>query len=69
MIIAIDGTVGSGKSTVARKIANKLGLIHLNSGSLFRSVAYLAMKKKFPSHYMIKFWMNLIMTALPNRFF
>lgn len=48
MIITIDGTAGSGKSTVARKIANKLGLIHLNSGALFRSVAYLVVKKKLP---------------------
>ncbi len=44
VIITIDGTAGSGKSTVARKIANKLGLIHLNSGALFRAVTYLAMK-------------------------
>ncbi len=39
MIVTIDGPAGSGKSTVARKIANKLGFIHLNSGALFRAVA------------------------------
>lgn len=37
-IIAIDGPAGAGKSTVARKLANKLGFIHLNSGSLYRAV-------------------------------
>lgn len=42
MIITIDGPAGSGKSTVARKIANKLGFIHLNSGALFRAVAVAA---------------------------
>lgn len=48
MIIAIDGTAGSGKSTVARKIAKRLGIIHLNSGALFRAVTYLAIEKKIP---------------------
>ena len=42
MIVTIDGPAGSGKSTVARKIANKLGFIHLNSGALFRAVALAA---------------------------
>lgn len=41
-IITIDGLAGSGKSTVASKIANKLGLVHLNSGLLYRSVGVLA---------------------------
>jgi cytidylate kinase len=38
LIITIDGPAGSGKSTVARKIAKKLGIIHLNSGALFRAI-------------------------------
>jgi cytidylate kinase len=42
MVITIDGPGGSGKSTVARKLANKLGFIHLNSGALFRAVAFIA---------------------------
>ena len=42
MIISIDGPAGSGKSTVAKIISEKLGFIHLNSGSLYRGiVAYL----------------------------
>ena len=42
MIITIDGPAGSGKSTVADIIADKLGFIHFNSGALFRGVtAYL----------------------------
>ena len=42
MIITIDGPAGSGKSTVADALAEKLGFIHFNSGSLFRAVtAYL----------------------------
>lgn len=38
-IITIDGPAGSGKSTVARKLARKLGFIHLNSGVLYRALA------------------------------
>lgn len=42
MIITIDGPAGSGKSTVAEILANNLGFIHFNSGSIFRGVtAYL----------------------------
>ncbi len=38
MIITIDGPAGSGKSTVADSIANKLGFVHFNSGALFRAI-------------------------------
>lgn len=44
MIICIDGPAASGKSTVASKLARKLGLIHLNSGALFRAVALESMR-------------------------
>ncbi|OGN61986.1 MAG: cytidylate kinase [Chlamydiae bacterium RIFCSPHIGHO2_12_FULL_49_11] len=39
MIITIDGPSGSGKSTVARMLAAKLKMVHLNSGMLYRIVA------------------------------
>lgn len=38
MIITIDGPAGSGKSTVAGILAQKLGFIHFNSGSLYRGI-------------------------------
>jgi CMP/dCMP kinase len=41
MIITIDGPTASGKSSLANLVANKLGLNHLNSGLLFRAVAYI----------------------------
>lgn len=37
--IAIDGPSGSGKSTIADLVAKKLGVLHLNSGSLYRAYA------------------------------
>lgn len=39
MIVSIDGPAGSGKSTVADILANKLNFMHFNSGSLYRAVA------------------------------
>ncbi len=37
-IVAIDGPAGSGKSTVARRVAEKLGLLYLDSGAIYRAV-------------------------------
>ena len=41
MLIAIDGPAGSGKSTVARRVARELGFTYLDSGAMYRSVALL----------------------------
>lgn len=41
MIITIDGPTASGKSTVAELLAKKLGFYYLNTGALYRAVAYL----------------------------
>ncbi len=38
MIITIDGPAGSGKSTIASLLSEKLGYIHINSGSLYRGI-------------------------------
>lgn len=43
-MIAIDGPAASGKSTVARKLARRLGFSYVNSGALYRGVAWLANK-------------------------
>ena len=42
--IAIDGPAGSGKSTVAKKIAAKLGLIYIDTGAMYRAVAWQALE-------------------------
>ena len=39
-VIAIDGTAGSGKGTLAKKLASHLGFDHLDSGILYRIFAY-----------------------------
>ena len=43
-VIAIDGPAGSGKSTVARAVAVHLGLDHLDTGAMYRSVAFAALR-------------------------
>ena len=44
MVIAIDGPAGSGKSTVAKAVALRLGLDYLDTGAMYRSVAFAALR-------------------------
>ena len=44
VIVAVDGPAGSGKSTVARAVADKLGLAYLDTGAMYRSVAHAALE-------------------------
>jgi cytidylate kinase len=44
LIIAIDGPVGSGKSTVARSVARLLGYSYLDSGAMYRALAWKALR-------------------------
>jgi cytidylate kinase len=44
LVIAIDGPAGSGKSTVAKAVAERLGLEYLDTGAMYRSVAYAALR-------------------------
>ena len=46
MIVAIDVPAGVGKSSIARMIADKLGLYYLNSGNFYRGVTYRVLKQK-----------------------
>ena len=44
-VVAIDGPVGSGKSTVARAVADRLGLDCLNTGAMYRAVALVVLRR------------------------
>jgi cytidylate kinase len=44
-VIAIDGPAGSGKSTVARRLAERLGLQYLDTGAMYRAVAFAAIQR------------------------
>ncbi len=43
-IVAIDGPAGAGKSTVARRVAQSLGLMHLDTGAMYRAVTWRVME-------------------------
>lgn len=45
MIVAIDGPAASGKSTVAKAVARRLGFRHLDTGAMYRAVAWLALER------------------------
>jgi cytidylate kinase len=45
MIIAIDGPAGAGKSTVARLLAERLGVRYLDTGAMYRAVTWLALRE------------------------
>jgi CMP/dCMP kinase len=49
MIIAIDGPAGSGKSSTARAVAERLGFRHLDSGAFYRAITLAVMKRGIPA--------------------
>lgn len=44
-IVAIDGVSGSGKSSTARTVAQRLGILHLDTGAMYRAVTFLCQEK------------------------
>ena len=48
MIVAIDGPAGAGKSTVARRLAERLGFAYLDTGATYRALTWLALARDLP---------------------
>ncbi len=48
MIVAMDGPAGTGKSTIARMVAERNGFTYINSGNLYRAITYGAMRAGIP---------------------
>lgn len=44
LVIAIDGPAGAGKSTVGREVARRLGLDYLDTGAMYRAVAFASLR-------------------------
>lgn len=46
--IAIDGPGGAGKSTIAKAVAERLGFVYIDTGAMYRAVAYKVMRENCP---------------------
>jgi cytidylate kinase len=44
-VVAIDGPAGTGKSSATKRLAESLGFVHVDTGALYRTIAYLTMKE------------------------
>jgi len=44
-VVAIDGPAASGKSSVARELAGRLGFIYVNSGAVYRAITWYLLEK------------------------
>jgi CMP/dCMP kinase len=53
LIVAIDGPAGSGKSTSAKLVAQKLGYLYIDTGAMYRAVTFLSLKKKLQNNFEI----------------
>lgn len=67
MIITIDGPAGSGKSTISKKLAQILNFEVLDTGAMYRAVAYLLKQKDDPFHYIEDFLDTLKIQFKNNR--
>ncbi|MEK7270764.1 MAG: (d)CMP kinase [Planctomycetota bacterium] len=47
-VITLDGSAGSGKSTVARMLSERLGIPHLDTGAMYRAVTWAALREGIP---------------------
>lgn len=45
-IVAIDGVSGSGKSSTAKAVAKELGILHLDTGAMYRAITFLALRSE-----------------------
>jgi cytidylate kinase len=61
LVIAIDGVVASGKGTLARILAEKLGYIHIDTGAMYRAITYYLLEKKIDIHNT-----DAVLAELPN---
>src|SRR5215212_1517952 len=48
LVVAIDGPSGAGKGTIARAIARQLGYRHVDTGAMYRAIAWLANHESIP---------------------
>ena len=66
--VAIDGPSGAGKSSVSKEAAKRMGFIHIDTGALYRSLAYSAIKNKININDEISLKNMLNMTKINIEF-
>lgn len=67
MIIAIDGPAASGKSTVAKELAQRLGYIYIDSGAMFRAVTFYALEHDLRDEEALKSYLDkLHLKSIPG---
>ncbi len=49
LIIAIDGPAGAGKSTIARRLADRVGAVYIDTGAMYRAIALWAIRSAIPT--------------------
>jgi cytidylate kinase len=68
--IAIDGPAGAGKSTVAKIIAEKLNMVYIDTGAMYRAITLLALREKAENEpEIIKIAENININIEDNRIF
>jgi cytidylate kinase len=48
MIVAMDGPAGCGKSTIAKLLSQRLGFLYINSGNIYRAIAWASIEEAIP---------------------
>ncbi|MGV8075651.1 MAG: (d)CMP kinase [Syntrophobacteraceae bacterium] len=66
MIVALDGPAGAGKSTVCRLLAKELGFTYLDTGAMYRAIAWALLQQGFQPEDEPK--LQQILATLPLRF-
>ncbi|MFP4534525.1 MAG: (d)CMP kinase [Spirochaetaceae bacterium] len=72
MVVAIDGPAGTGKSTVAQRVAEETGFLYLNSGKFYRAITYKALKqgkRKENRHALIATAADITIDVTKDAFF
>ena len=64
LIIAIDGTAASGKGTLAKRISKEFEFAYLDTGKLYRLVAYIIIKDKINSNDINEVKIDLLILIL-----
>jgi len=69
IIITIDGESSSGKTSLAKELAKKIGYSHINTGSMYRAVTFAAFKNKLIIDSKIEFDPTLIIELVNKLYF